>query len=306
MEYGLQRQAGVTRAFLPISPDDFEAIAEAKEGLLECLGIEEKFELVVENFLELEDSLLHAGLVNMIRGGHPKSLESHQERALFNRRLANLLTAAKTYAEQVPDQVAAVRSESRREIEEACRREYRGELGYRAMAALRNYVQHRDFPIRLVTYGSRLVQRPSRRDVAFSVDPHIRPSDLRGDARFNPRVLRELDELGEVVRLKPLIRGYMESLWRIHSVARGVTSPRIAEWEPVLHAAIERYRVGCPKEGMTLGLAAVQRADDGNPVRSVPVVEHFNDYRRFLEAKNGEMDGFAARYVTSEVSDKES
>jgi hypothetical protein len=45
-------------SFLAITQEQFETLVEAKNGHLSILFIEEKFDLLVENFLELEDAML--------------------------------------------------------------------------------------------------------------------------------------------------------------------------------------------------------------------------------------------------------
>ena len=75
--------AGVTRTFLPIGGRDYASITEARIGLIQCLSIEEKFDLVVENYLELEDALLHSALKSLVRY-RPKSLDSHGGGALLS------------------------------------------------------------------------------------------------------------------------------------------------------------------------------------------------------------------------------
>ena len=58
MEYGLKRLVLGSKAFVPISENEYCAISEAQAGLFEAVFVEEKIDLVVENYLELETSFL--------------------------------------------------------------------------------------------------------------------------------------------------------------------------------------------------------------------------------------------------------
>ena len=58
MEYGLKRLVLGSKAFVPISGNEYCAISEAQAGLFEAVFVEEKIDLVVENYLELETSFL--------------------------------------------------------------------------------------------------------------------------------------------------------------------------------------------------------------------------------------------------------
>ena len=62
------------------------AIAEAKEGLFKALFVEEKFDLVAENYLELETCFLDSTAKNMVLGNQDYEWAQAQRR-LFNRRL---------------------------------------------------------------------------------------------------------------------------------------------------------------------------------------------------------------------------
>jgi len=100
MDYGLARLVLSSRAFVRISENEYQEIKNARSALFESLFIEEKYDLVVENYLEIERSLLESVVRNMILSGQDYRW-FQMERSLFNRRLINLLTSARTYVDQV-------------------------------------------------------------------------------------------------------------------------------------------------------------------------------------------------------------
>lgn len=304
MKYALVTLAGRSRGTVSIDEDQHTSIVAAKAKLLECLVIEEKFDLVWQNYFEFEMTLLECAQKYLATPAldHPRT---DAERALFNRRLANLLSAARTYVEQVssrhlPAVLPAAPCEA---VSSAFSTQYDALLGYRVMEALRNHVQHFDMPIQSVTYPSHRVERKSGFGLAFTVNPCLRPADLRRNTKFKHAVLEELEEIGESVDLKPLVREYVQGLWVVHAQIRDALAPLISEWEATLELAKSTYIATCQGETSAFALAAVTVGDDDAYVTCVQVFTEFNDYRRFLEAKNAALDGLALRFVTNEAAD---
>jgi hypothetical protein len=54
MNYGLKRYVLGSSAFVEIAEKEYVDIKSAKANLLEALFIEQKFDAVIENYLELE------------------------------------------------------------------------------------------------------------------------------------------------------------------------------------------------------------------------------------------------------------
>jgi hypothetical protein len=227
------------------------------------------------------------------------------ERALFNRRLVNLLSGAVTYAKQVQDRhaLAVLSTDDASGVKAAFSKEYDDRLGYRAMSLLRAHSLHYDAPVHLVEYPIKRVERQSGVAVSFTVSPHLRPSELRLNRKFKRSVLQELEALGDSIELKPLIRQYVEGLWTVHAQIRELVSPSIQLWEATLDLAKKTFLHGGNDERSAFLLEAVALRDDGTEDGSVHVTNRFNEYRRFLEAKNYGLNNLALRYVTNETAD---
>jgi len=71
----------------------------ARQNLLEILFLEEKLDLVMENFYEYETELLSIASRMMIFG-HDDHISMSRERYLVSRRIVNLLTAGRMYIDQ--------------------------------------------------------------------------------------------------------------------------------------------------------------------------------------------------------------
>jgi hypothetical protein len=154
-----------------------------------------------------------------------------------------------------------------------------------------------------VTYPSRRVERQSGDVVAYTVSPHLRPGDLRPNSKFKRSVLKELEALGESIELKPLVRQFVEGLWTVHAQIRELVALPIQKWEATLKLAKSTFLAGGNDERSTFFLAAVTLREDATYETSVHLPPQFNEYRRFLEAKNARLDNLALRYVTNETAD---
>src|SRR5882672_4620600 len=156
MEYGLTRLVIGSAAMDPISERDYSELATAKTGLLEALFLEEKFDLVVENFLELETELLSSTARYMVHGKADYGW-FQIERNLINRRLLNLLSVCRGYLDfsrSLGRNLLANEPERAAQFEGGFGKHYDATFGYRVMEAMRNYVQHRGSPIHALQYNS--------------------------------------------------------------------------------------------------------------------------------------------------------
>ena len=70
MEYGLAHLVLRSSAFIPISEEEYLQLVDSKAGLLETLFIEEKFDLVVDNYLKLETTLLDSTARHTVHHHH--------------------------------------------------------------------------------------------------------------------------------------------------------------------------------------------------------------------------------------------
>lgn len=303
-EYGLTRLAG-RHTFVPISQADYEGIVEAKRGLLECLLLEEGFDLIVENYLELEVTLLDATVRDLV-GDPPLGERSHADMSVFNRRFANLLTVCKMYIDQAPQRIHRLfpAGDHGQDPRTAFSEQFDGRSGYRVMEALRNHAQHYGFPTQAVTYHAALVEPYGTGAVRVTVSPYLVLDDARRNEEFKKSVLQELNSLGEEkLDLKPLVRDYVEGLWSVHGMLRSDLRVKVKAWEAVLDEALLRFQSRYLDEGKLPGLAAVVCNSDGEILDATELPRHMLENRRRLERKNRGLDNLTKKFVTSEADE---
>jgi len=303
MRYGLTRLVLESNGFVALSEEEFETIKEAQENLFEALFIEENFDLVVENYLEFEIDLLSAAARQMIHAMR-KYDQYQEERRRINRRIANVLTACRSYLDQTGHHLSemfgrdsAIESKFQQGVSE----QYERCAAYRVMYALRNYVQHRAYPIHCLTYPTQWVGDDHDK-LLFSLTPLIYGQELETDFMFNETVINDLKALGEKIDVRPLMREYVSALGRIHEALRALLSSEVQEWEKIILGTIKRFCDAFPEERSTIGLTAVLEDDRGKHLERIVLFDDFIKYRHELERKTPSLVNLAKRYVTGEVT----
>jgi len=153
---------GETRE-VEIDEADYWALIEAKKVLFNCFSIEKKYEILLSNYLEFEQQILHVTASQMIRGLPPSTYEARQTieldiRLMIDLRLVNLLTSARLYLDHLSGHIREClpqQSNITCLVKSLCSVEYDNRPEYRFMEALRNHVQHRGLAVHLVKLLSR-------------------------------------------------------------------------------------------------------------------------------------------------------
>lgn len=187
------------------------------------------------------------------------------------------------------------------EIKKEKNKQYEQYLGYRVMDALRNYVQHRGYPIESLIYNSKLVGKEPNEKFLFSITPYIQIKKLEKDNKFKKEVLKEIKPLGVNIDLKPLIREYVEALWNIHAKIRELLKSDILDWERFFLNTIDKFKNRNSKIRSIVGLSAVKQNENGAYKDSIEIYKYIIEYRQKLQRKNSTFTNLSKRYATNEV-----
>jgi len=303
-EYGLTRLVLGPTPFAVIERRDYLAIAEAKKRLLECLLLEDGFDLMVENYLELETTLLQASVRDVL-GDPPFEQRSHDDVNLFSRRFANLMTVCKMYRDQAPARLKRLFPEDPKKKDEIgarfdALRDQR--LGYLVIEILRHHVQHAGLPIDAVTYGHSHVGPLGGGASKTTIAPSVSVSRLLLDRKITDDVRQRMANVGrDLLDLRDMVRDYVEGLASVHDGIRVDLRVKIEEWQAVLQEAWSRYRSVDPENGNLPGLSAVIRDADGMILEETELPRHPQQSRRHLERKNRNLGNLRSMFVSSEV-----
>jgi len=257
MKYELAKVTAGSRGFVEISKEEYSQIKSANANLLEALFIEEKFNVVIDNYLELETDLLACAARYMVRPYRDYTW-SRNEKNLVNRRFANLLSACRSYLDQTRSHLCNIfgrKSNAIAEFEKHKSQQYDQYLGYRVMKFLRNYVQHRDFPVYITWY-----LEPANLKLRISLEDLEEDKEVR---KYEKPVLDEIKKkYGNEFDVKPFIRDYIESLAHIHEGIRERLKVDVHGWEQTILGAMNQFQEKYPQESSSIGLAAIMKDDD--------------------------------------------
>lgn len=291
MKYILQPALLAPPPPLEISEEEFRALKGARQVLNAAFAIEENFDLLIGNFLELETSALSLVASTMVRQVSEYG-EMFELRANINRRAVNLLTAARLFVDHLPQRYRECDRDPG-EVKTLLSAEYDAHFEYRFMEALRNHVQHSGLAVHSLGIASRWLP-PGQRvwDEHYLTAVALR-SYLAEGSNFKAKVLAECPDN---VDLLASARRYIESLGTVQGHVRKNTADILAKARKSMTDAIDQYASFA--SASTLGLEARALLGEATGDR-VAVFLEWDDIRKKLAERNGSMVNLSARTVVS-------
>jgi len=287
MKYAITKLVLESGLFIDITEDEYKALKKARGFLFEALYLEQKFDLVTEDFIEYEMTLLSYAASHMMFS-NLDYMRLQNEVNNINRRLVNLLSACRLYLDHCVHHLSSIygsKSDKVAAVIEQKNTEYDSNLSYRVLEALRNYVQHRGFPVQSVTYNADRIEDGDRWQTLFSITPYIKTKELEADEKFKKTVLDELKKLGEEVDIKPLIREFVSSIGNVHKKVREILKEDIQEWEGRFDKCIQKFKNETKDEDI-VGLGIAIQEEPGIYRESVSIFTDFINHRQELEQKD--------------------
>ena len=297
MRYILRKAVLATVPVIEITESEYFEFQKARTILLNALAIEEKYEIVISNYLDFELEIMSATTSSMIRENIDYS-DFFKVRLGLNVKMVNLLTAVRLYVDQLNRNVAECldsNSNTKDRVKELFSKEYDENPYYRFMEALRNYVQHRGIPVHWAQLGSRWTSLEDEGYMEYSMEIASQRSYLEEDKKIKKSVLAEIDEK---IDLKAAARSYIESISRVHEFARDIISEATNFSRKLIEGAHRRYA-----EEYSESLAGLSACiwDDDRQVSSVPLLLDWDDVRLSLQKRNRKLVNLSKRYATGAV-----
>jgi hypothetical protein len=306
MRYTLKRRVLGAPDVIEISKDEFDQWQSTQEHLLDVLNIEATFDLLLENYAEFERDLLDLSHRLSLFREHGEPLGLYRE---MNRRVTNLLSSARLYLDQVPQDLNSIygkKSDHAKAFDQCRSKQYDSSFAYRIMEALRNYAQHRGFAVHAMTHS--LEREDKTPGFLFRAGLHLLVNiQCLEESEFKKQVLAELkpraDRYG-YVELTPLVPEYMERLCEVHESLRGLISADVTSWDQTIISVLNRARHDFGEDLSGLSVVAEEKQPEGEywDVESAEIFSQPIDWRKQLEAKNRDFGKLSARYVTGHAS----
>jgi hypothetical protein len=299
MKYSLTKRVIGYLSEIHISEAEFRSLKNAKKSLLSGLAIEEKYEVLLSNYEDYELEILKQAAQLMLRYDRDYDTLFNTSLAL-NKRIINLLTACRLYVDQISHNIKDIIKEDigiEDKVKQLFIVEYESHFEYRFMEALRNYVQHRGFPIQITQFIAFSRGTGQNRKLIFTMNMASEKRFLQEDVKFKKEVLNETPE---EVDLKAVTRTYIECLSKIHVSIRNIISDNVNNDRGKIESAITRFQKEIDKKAV--GLAAVCKDWEGKIVDEIPLLLDWDDIRKKLIERNRSLTNLVNRYVSGEIN----
>ena len=298
MRYVLRKRVLGRVPQIEINADSYARYKSARSILSNALALEEKYEILISNYLEFETTILGVTAADMVREDVTYA-SFFEVRLALNRRLVNLLTSARLYLDQLSQHVAACAPDGEAaaaRIKKIISEQWDSYREYRFMDALRNYTQHRGIPIHAISHAASWIGSEDLKQLQYSLKLVSEASILKEDADFKHRVLQELDEKTD---LTLFVRRYIECLSTVHAAVRDTVEESVNGARDVMHTAHTTYLAAGASDVVGLCACALEDERDVETEYTVLLLD-WDDVRIALQKRNHQLVNLHRRYVTNQ------
>ena len=290
---------------IEISKERYDALLTSWSTIILLSNLEEQWDCVIQNYIELEQELLKEAVNSMIL-----LMEQYDQfsdiRLGFARKLSNFLSTARAYLDYTPKILKrSERHDAKDQFKLATNKAYDAFFGYRFMEALRNYSQHAGLPIHGAGMNSSWIEDDETGERAgflrHTVHANINIERLRADNSFKKTILDEIDPQTKQLNMATPLREYLEGLGSVHDSLRTALASEFDNAKSLINEAIEEYSAA--NDGNVIGLS-VAEFDDDSLVDKQNIFEELIERITRLQIRNGTLKNFQRRYVSSEIVSK--
>ncbi|MEZ9906354.1 hypothetical protein AB4343_16135 [Vibrio breoganii] len=299
MKYFVRQMILGPTAILPIEPERYYSLSKSRDALVAAKAIEEKYDLMIANYLEFEKELLVQVSNQMVLSKNSYD-DFYEIKTILNRRIVNLLTSTKLYYDQMKRKVRQcdLKEENLEYAAIQCfSREYDSCFEYRFMENLRNYVQHCGLAIHSFSLPSFWEGEDGSQLMVNKLKIHSTKSELGQDPKFSKRPV--FKECSDAIELVFAIRAYVECMSTVHSDIRDLIEPNVNRARADIEDILSDYKQVNSND--TVGTYAYGVAS-GNPWDKVesklPLLLDWDNVRISLKAKNKKLTKLSKRYVS--------
>lgn len=292
-----------------LSEAEYRGLLQDYAMLTEALMLEERFDILLGNYLEFESEIVDLAMQHSIRF-HTADEEMPEHRRILVRRVLNLLNACFFYLDQLWHGLSGMFGSSSviaQSAKQSCAAHYDSSFGYRLMESVRNSFQHYSMPIQMLAVNHQRTEIGAAGQFACTVTPKLSRDALLGDPKLKEALKSELRTQPEHMDIKPLIREYVEALAELHDLVRKEASGHVKGWDESVDGIFNRYArthdLPPGEEPMQLELVEL----DAPPTVCIrarkAVTLRIVELRKALERRNSHLQNLARRYATNQPSE---
>ncbi|MFG1496185.1 hypothetical protein ABMA57_06070 [Saccharospirillum sp. HFRX-1] len=290
---------------ITIDAERYSDLVNSKNCLLEAIQLEEKMRCLLENYKEYESYLLRSALTNLI--GEVRDFHDFQnKRSEVNRHIFNFMATARAYLDHGDHHIKkllGVGNDAFFSKEKS--KQYDASFAYRVMEALRNYTQHRGFPIHMISFKhSREELDVDNPGVGVTISPKMSVNEFLRDPKFKRAVANEMMNHGDAISLTPLVRDYVSQLTSIHRIVQEYTEGVVGLACKKIEEALSQVKKIFELDSINPGIYVTAERYDHEQAQEeeFTLIPEFEVRYRLLKAANKEINNLRYRYVTGRAS----
>ncbi|WP_411378802.1 hypothetical protein [Pseudomonas sp. MPB26] len=285
---------------LEISEEEYTGLVNARQTLTAALNIEETYDLVLGNFLDLEKEVLLLTL-NKIVDHRFDYKKAYDVLSSINRKFTNFVLSAKNYTELIDSMASKAnnRSGGTKEAVKAIREKHYGDnLNYRFMEKLRNHLSHFGGAVHSVHNPDKWVMDENKKakNLVYNISIYALKASLAANGEFNKQVLNELPDK---VDLKKAARSYMGAVSSIQVAVRALTKTATEEARALIESNLDKYKSENDGNVFLVG-AFSNKAYETNEDPTMLFLE-WDDVRIELMKTNQSISNMERRHITSAI-----
>jgi hypothetical protein len=286
---------------LEINESEYLKLKLSRDCLSGAFAIEEKYDLLISNFLELEKECMNITCEYMLKNNDDYS-DFFDIRARLNRRVVNLLTAARLYMDHLGQHVKSCLFEKDKckGVKTLFSLQYDDCFEYRFMEALRNYVQHRGLAVHSSSLGASWTSMDKRNgELEYKTCMFTHKDEVSSDKSFKRDVSNEMPEKVNILLAS---RKYISSISKAHGELRQLISDNVDTSRNIVFKQIESFKK--QSDGNSIALAALKVNQDDGEIERVNILLDWDDVRLHLVNKNKVLHSLGQSYVSSSAYNK--
>lgn len=276
MKYVVKKNTLSNDTEIEISEEEFNALLVSTKTLSNILAIEEKYQIVLENYFEFEKTLFEEMLQNKIF--NIDYAELHQTQMKLNQRIMNLFTSIISYRDSIDQHLHLI--DKSFSVKKHKSHEYDSNIEYEIMEALRNYVQHNGLPTHYLEINQRWRDYDSVSLNEMTLGLFITKSRLT-NSDFKRTTLHKMADKTD---LKNCIRTYVDCFGNIHKEVRNMLENAVNNARVTIEILFTKY-LEYSGDSQIIGVQAY-KINNQQIIHEIPILLKWDDIRIQLQIKN--------------------
>jgi hypothetical protein len=300
--FGIAQRGLGSNALIPLSEAEYLELVAAKALVFEIISLEEKWDVVVTNHLDLEKTLNDIAAEHMVQGAidyHPMS----DKRLTINRRVMNSLATCRLYLDHAPQHLGRLESHVSNLVQTfgtQTNMHFAESQAYRIADMMRNHAQHFGLPIETIRLDITNSERADSRDVLlYRIEAHLDLEAFIANPANRAATRDELKKLNSPPSVRTVLREYLARLSLIHQTMRNMLESVTIAKEALLSAAIRQFEERYAGFA-DFPLSIVEFGEQGTWKADTTIFKKFLERRKHLSERNRALPQLIRAHVTTE------